>query len=104
MPKKDDSGKVFLVCPNCQDSNLVTRKKDEYLEPVIMKNTEKLKTVIIDKSELDDDAMASAEATCPKCGHNKALQWSLQTRSGDEGSTVFFRCTKCGQTWRDYGD
>jgi DNA-directed RNA polymerase subunit M len=28
--------------------------------------------------------------------------WQVQTRGGDEASTQFFRCTKCGHTTREY--
>jgi DNA-directed RNA polymerase subunit M len=28
--------------------------------------------------------------------------WMLQTRSADEATTQFFRCTKCKHTWRNY--
>ncbi len=39
---------------------------------------------------------------CPKCGNKKAVYWQVQTRSGDESMTTFFRCTKCRYTWREY--
>jgi DNA-directed RNA polymerase subunit M len=26
----------------------------------------------------------------------------VQTRRADESATQFFRCTKCGHTWREY--
>ena len=39
---------------------------------------------------------------CPKCKHNEAEAWQEQTRSADEPSTSFFRCTKCRFTWREY--
>jgi DNA-directed RNA polymerase subunit M/transcription elongation factor TFIIS len=40
---------------------------------------------------------------CPKCG-SKATWEQKQTRSADEGCTVFWKCTnaKCGKTWRRY--
>ncbi|GAI81579.1 unnamed protein product, partial [marine sediment metagenome] len=34
--------------------------------------------------------------------NEKAYFWSVQTRSGDEAETKFFKCTKCEFTWREY--
>jgi DNA-directed RNA polymerase subunit M len=39
---------------------------------------------------------------CPECGHGEAHWWIKQTRSADEPSTRFYRCVKCGKTWREY--
>ena len=39
---------------------------------------------------------------CPRCGHDEAVWWFLQTRSGDEPPTQFYRCLKCNHTWRSY--
>ncbi|MHB1868830.1 MAG: transcription factor S [Nitrososphaerales archaeon] len=46
--------------------------------------------------------MPTTNVECPKCGHNTAFWWFLQTRSGDEPPTQFFRCEKCAFTWRQY--
>src|SRR5713226_5542487 len=46
--------------------------------------------------------MPTTQVECPKCGHNTAFWWFLQTRSGDEPPTQFFRCEKCAHTWRQY--
>ena len=40
--------------------------------------------------------------TCWKCKSNKCSYYQLQTRSADEPTTRFYRCTKCKYTWRDY--
>jgi len=40
---------------------------------------------------------------CNKCGESKTHMRELQTRSGDEGGTLFISCIVCGSTWRDYG-
>jgi len=41
------------------------------------------------------------KAECKKCGSDGIL-WMMQTRSADEPSTRFYRCTKCNHTWREY--
>jgi DNA-directed RNA polymerase I subunit RPA12 len=43
----------------------------------------------------DDETKATIEETCPKCGHNEMTFFTLQLRSVDEGSTVFYQCVKC---------
>ena len=54
-----------------------------------LKNTEdklrkeqKIKKTIIDE-------------VCPKCGHGQLYYFVRQTRSADEGSTIFYECIKC---------
>lgn len=42
------------------------------------------------------------EETCPKCGNDKAYFWTKQTRASDEPETRFYKCVKCGHTWRAY--
>uniref|UniRef100_T1J7T5 DNA-directed RNA polymerase subunit n=1 Tax=Strigamia maritima TaxID=126957 RepID=T1J7T5_STRMM len=32
---------------------------------------------------------------CPKCGNDQMTFATLQTRSADEGQTVFYTCTQC---------
>jgi DNA-directed RNA polymerase subunit M len=53
-------------------------------------------------SERGPDALPTTAVDCPKCGNNNAFWWMLQTRSADEATTQFYRCTKCGHTWRNY--
>jgi DNA-directed RNA polymerase subunit M/transcription elongation factor TFIIS len=39
-------------------------------------------------------------ATCHKCKSNKIWIDDRQVRSGDEGSTAFFKCSECNHEWR----
>ena len=48
------------------------------------------------------DANPVVRKKCPKCGNAEAYFAFKQTRASDEAPTKFFRCTKCGKTWRQY--
>ena len=48
------------------------------------------------------EALPTIEIACESCGHGEAVWWMLQTRSADEPTTQFYRCTSCGHTWRNY--
>ena len=54
---------------------------------------------------LDDDRAASAPALhrCRKCGGTNISFYSRQTRSADEGATIFLTCEECGHKWRIRG-
>ncbi|ATZ60920.2 MAG: transcription factor S [Methanosarcinales archaeon Met12] len=55
---------------------------------------------IIEGSE--DLGLPTINMRCQECGNNRAYWWLRQLRSADEGEVRFFRCTKCGKTWREY--
>jgi len=83
-----------MVCPSCgkesKSDGKFTEKKIKKEQIIIMnqKNTEEnLPEVIQD---------------CEECGHNKCFFWTKQTRSSDEAETKFYKCIKCGHTWRVY--
>ena len=60
------------------------------------------KIIVIGKIERKVRTAPQTNASCPKCGNDGAYWWMVQTRSADESSTQFFRCTRCGRTWREY--
>ena len=87
-------GKKKLSCGNCGKTAKATEKtlvKEE------LKQEKKLE--VIDK---DIDITPETQEECPKCKHDKAKFWTLQTRAGDEAETRFFECTKCKHRWREY--
>jgi len=94
LPQKRGK-KIKMKCPKCSYS---TKKKEELIlkeEVKIGKGIE-----VIDKKV---ETLPKIKAECPKCKNPDAYYWFLQTRSGDEAATQFFKCTKCNYTWRSYG-
>ena len=110
-------------CPNCGTRLIAARKKEKgvtvlrlicqkcgYKKPgkhdaaddakKINRSNKEVITVI--GKEHDVRTMPTQQIACPKCGNNTAYFWQVQTRGGDEGSTLFFRCTKCAFTFRQY--
>jgi transcription factor S len=81
-------------CPRCTYSTTdkvkisSSEKLEEKKEVAVVKGTEESLPVISEE--------------CRKCKNGKAYFWTVQTRSGDEAETKFFKCTKCKYTWREY--
>lgn len=40
--------------------------------------------------------MIQVDEECPRCKNPQMSFYTLQLRSVDEGSTVFYKCLKCG--------
>jgi DNA-directed RNA polymerase subunit M len=96
LPKKEDEG-VFLVCTSCGHT-MKAAGTEEYKLP---KKVER-KAEITVLEEAAPATLPTAKTKCPKCGNEKAYYWIRQTRSADEPSTRFYRCTECGKVWREY--
>jgi len=59
-------------------------------------------TVVLNENDVDKTKPIK-DLYCPKCKKNQPVNfWMIQTRSADESPTRFFRCTECGETWREY--
>lgn len=78
-------------------SEITKEQKSEY---EVSERVSAKENVII-KGE-DVKTLPCTRAICPKCGNKEAFWWLQQTRRADESETRFLRCTKCGQTWREY--
>lgn len=98
-------------CPKCGSVILIGDKtavcaKCNYKPRgrVKIQASEKIKkskeVVVINERELSTYPVV--EIKCPECKHRKAYFWTLQTRASDEAETKFYKCTKCGHTWRVY--
>jgi len=94
VSKKTSNGAQQFVCRICG------RKYDKGSKIKItekINREENIKVIEKQKQELP-----TTEISCPKCENNEAYWWLQQTRSVDEPPTRFYKCTKCGNTWREY--
>ncbi len=92
MPRK--RGKKTVVRCSCGYSS--KEKKDFVL---------KEKVVINNKVEVEEkkvEPLPEVDIECPKCRNKKAYYWTIQTRAGDEAETIFYKCSKCEHSWRQY--
>lgn len=92
--KKSDSG---LECPKCDYQE---GKKSS--EPKKVVEQEEVSEFNVLEENEGKETLPSIKIECEKCGNDEAVWWMLQTRSADEPTTQFYRCTKCKYTWRDY--
>lgn len=96
-PSGDD-----VVCPKCgfrakkgaSDGKSVTEVKQVTGKDASLK--------VMDEDDSNKQELPTITIQCPTCDNNTAVWWMLQTRSADEATTQFFRCTKCNHTWRNY--
>jgi DNA-directed RNA polymerase subunit M len=98
MVKENNKSKAMYACDKCGYAEGV-KKESKPIEAKQASNEAVIK-VIEDESDIKTLPVTTAE--CPKCGNKEAFWWMVQTRSADEPTTQFFRCTKCNYTWRHY--
>jgi len=92
--KKDNSD---LKCPKC---GYIEGNTQDIQKKIMQADTAEAFHVF-DESE-GDEALPTIKIECESCGNDEAVWWMLQTRSADEPTTQFYRCTKCKYTWRNY--
>ncbi|KAK2953711.1 putative DNA-directed RNA polymerase III subunit RPC10 [Blattamonas nauphoetae] len=90
------NGQVWFVCPTCPYIYTVTGRIVQKV-PLIRKK--------VDDVLGTEESMANAPKTtmcqCPRCGNREAFHFEMQTRSADEPSTHFYKCTKCHLNWKE---
>jgi len=85
-----------LGCPRCSYASKTKPQKLKTSEKI-----EERKEVAVFSGK-DESTLPIVTEKCKKCGNDKAYFWTVQTRASDEAETKFFKCTKCGNTRREY--
>ena len=85
-----------MVCVRCGFT-----KENEGVESFVSVERRAEKTITVLEGQ-SDAGLPTTRARCEECGNDSAYWWLRQLRSADESETRFFRCTKCGRTWREY--
>ncbi|GMT28478.1 hypothetical protein PFISCL1PPCAC_19775 [Pristionchus fissidentatus] len=87
-----------ITCKVCGQTSSIKEKNNELvcrLEKVYEKR-------VMEDLEDDGGAESIVDHTCPKCAHTKATYSTMQTRSADEGQTVFYTCLNCKNKTIEY--
>ncbi len=83
----------YFACPKCK---YVSKEKIKLISSEKMKEKEKIEVL---KGEASN-VWPLVKENCPKCGNEEAYFNIVQMRSGDEGETSFYKCTKCKHMWK----
>jgi transcription factor S len=91
---------LMMACTKCGQKTADTELNAKFNGKYIEHNPKQL-VAVIGKAEQQLTTMPTIRIECPSCENNTANVWQVQTRGSDESSTQFFRCLRCGFTFRE---
>mmetsp|Transcript_8452 Transcript_8452/g.15301 ORF Transcript_8452/g.15301 Transcript_8452/m.15301 type:complete len:110 (-) Transcript_8452:1019-1348(-) len=108
---------MMLFCPLCGNMLLVERGAGtgirfhcqtcpyvHHVDKRLEKRVSRVQIKEVDDVMGGDSAWELADSTeipCPSCAHSQAYFFQMQTRSADEPMTIFYRCKKCANQWKE---
>ena len=72
-------------------------------QEIVIRNQKRMQSEALLKDLIQGDtteALPDSGLRCKKCGSNDITHEFLQTRSADEGTTIFCTCTQCKKRWK----
>ena len=89
-----------VKCQKCGGETELDNIKNHYIET---NDKYELSKIWMNKLKNKEDKLREEQKNertiidekCPKCGNGQMYYYSMQTRSADEGSTIFYECVKC---------
>ena len=100
-PKKVEDS-IVLACTKCSYVKQPECSRAQAKVIKVIQPKSKPFMTVISEDDQNINTMQTIRMKCEKCGNNLVYVWQVQTRGGDEASTQFMRCTKCGHTFREY--
>ncbi|KAI5294234.1 DNA-directed RNA polymerase I core subunit rpa12 [Ascosphaera acerosa] len=102
LPESSGDENAIIPCDVCgtQNKDIPPRTITSVSKPSAFPSALRSKRSAIQTlSSGDRNHQATIQETCEKCGNPEVLFTTLQLRSADEGTTVFYTCPKCGHKW-----
>ena len=93
---------VKMTCPRCGYSTAQLGDSTPEIKSKKKLDAKEDPSIKVLEEGNDIKALPTTNVDCPKCDNKEAIWWMLQTRSADEPTTQFYRCTSCNHTWRNY--
>ncbi|MCL2135441.1 MAG: RPA12/RPB9/RPC11 RNA polymerase family protein [Candidatus Bathyarchaeota archaeon] len=100
-PQKIDT-QVVLACSKCDYTKQAVGNRSQAKVVKVIQPAEQPFMTVITAEDSKINTMSTIKMKCEKCNNSECYVWQVQTRGGDEASTQFMRCTKCGHTFREY--
>lgn len=101
--KQEEKKQPKLVCEKCGYSTAAQVESKEGKKTSKVEKAKATASIKVLGEEAEEiKPLPTTNIECPKCRHDTAVWWMLQTRGGDEPTTQFYRCVKCNHTWRHY--
>ncbi|EME40835.1 hypothetical protein DOTSEDRAFT_137176 [Dothistroma septosporum NZE10] len=95
--------KAYISCDVCGAQNKDTSSKvvTSHSKPSAFPSAlrTRLRSDVQEISEADRQTEVIIKHTCENCGNDEVKFYTMQLRSADEGSTVFYTCLKCNHKW-----
>lgn len=93
---------TILICKNCS-TKMPLKSFDGLTSTFRIKfNDPKKEKALRQLKKLKEHKGPIVERRCPKCDSEQMYYFTMQTRSADEGQTVFYTCVKCNKEDIDY--
>jgi len=88
---------LLTLCPTDTSAKTITSQSKPTAFPSKLRDKLSGDIQAVDESAKDNEQLANE--SCEKCGGNEVRFHTVQLRSADEGSTVFYTCHTCGHKY-----